>query len=237
MPHPREAVVHGYGGAGTKPGIDGFTTCDPVDLFGGCVHEFIAEAVQDKGATAVAVLNAACTARYGERRAVTCQHGMGHGLMNFYGYDEKGLAQSLSVCGTIHSVDQTEGCFGGSFMEFNLRTIVDNKLRDFAPDDPFAICKKVTAGYASACYFWTPQWILESVYKTVRTPKTFAGVGAYCAQVTNTEMRYSCFRGLGYFAPPSSHFQKAEAKKLCDAVSDTQKDRDDCWSLAKVSFK
>jgi hypothetical protein len=208
----------------------GSSVCDD-NLFGGCQHEFFAAAVEDGGIARVAQLNSDCVSNFEGSRSVTCQHGIGHGLISYFGYDQKGLTDSLTECAQLQSIDQTRGCMGGAYMEYNLRLMAGNTIRPFDAAKPYAPCDSVAQEFKSACYFWLPHWWREVVYQSERTTRTYAGMGAYCAALP-TSLATSCFSGLGYIAGPDGEFNHTKVRALCDAVSVKKTFTDACWSEA-----
>ncbi len=227
-------VGHVFGRAlYAQVGLKGTTVCDE-QLSGGCWHELFGAAVSEQGTGVIAQIDETCVKEFSEHVAVICQHGIGHGLVSLFGYDTKNLDESLSECAKIRSLNQFKGCFGGVYMEYNLRTVAGGAVRPQTPGDKYAPCASVAGGYQDACYFWLPQWWREVALGGDQTATGFASLGSYCSGAG--EHSAACFKGIGYMAPPAAHFERAQAQALCDAVSKDQAGRDACWSMAKESF-
>lgn len=219
-----------------EEGISGFSVCGD-SLFGGCMHEFVAAAIQASGTDILATLNADCTDTSKNPNPTSCQHGLGHGLMNYLGYTEQNLQKALEDCSLLDSQDPTKGCYGGTFMEFNLHTVARSSNRPFSAADPYAPCDRLSAAYAPACYFWLPQWI-RNIQKLPRTAsETFKTLGTYCSAAPSSAYATACFQGLGYEASPAAAFDHAKARTFCDASSENQQYRDACWSVASETLQ
>lgn len=79
-------------------GLAGFSVCDN-DFSQGCFHQFFGSSVQAEGIdTSLRETKGLCAAqaRIEDRR--TCEHGLGHGILGYLGYDLKNLTGALSMC-------------------------------------------------------------------------------------------------------------------------------------------
>ncbi len=223
---------HLFGGAlYDVAGLPGFSACG-MELNGGCLHEFVARAIQDSGLPIIGTLSEDCIGRFGLMGATACQHGIGHGLVGYLGYTDAALEDSLEACATLTAANPVRGCYGGAFMEFTTRTMAENVLLEFSTAAPFSHCAKVSDAFRPACYFWTPTWALESLFGATRDRETYAAVGALCAKAPEAYAS-SCYGGLGYFAPPSAGFDREKTEALCDSVSSAPEPRAACWEVAK----
>ncbi|MEK7628211.1 MAG: hypothetical protein AAB421_02195 [Patescibacteria group bacterium] len=216
----------------TTNGLAGFPICG-VELNGGCVHEFVASAVHDQGVGVVQKLNSACQTRFTENDAITCQHGLGHGLITYFGYDTEALSKSLDACATITSKNHTKGCYGGAFMEYNLRTMRENTTRDYNSTQPFSPCFDLAPIYQNSCFFWLQQLWFRTEYNEKHTEETFAEVGSLC-QKLEPVFREACFSGVGYGGAPEAGLNSEKTHAFCRAASrgDAQ-DFADCWVEAQ----
>ncbi len=217
-----------------QKGLGGFPACDK-QLGGGCLHEFVGVAIQREGLSIVSTLNQNCLAHFGEKESVACQHGLGHGLLSFFGYEMKDLTRALASCKLLATSDPIHGCYSGALMEFDTRTMTNNVVRSANPKAPFELCDQLTATYKPACYFWTPARLWQSLYNAEKTAEAFAGVGAYCEKAPALYTDY-CFQGLGNFIPVNASFDKQKAQQLCDATSNKQHYRDSCWKEASATM-
>lgn len=210
---------HVFGGALYQvAGIDGFPVCD-TSLTDGCHHEFIAQAMLTIGEDSFAQLGDKCHKYFDELDAIGCEHGLGHGLTLWFGYDLPSLRKSLRQCDTISSKSHIRGCMGGVFMEYHLHTSGDGFIRKEEPADIYAPCTHLDEKYRRACYFWLPQWWMGAHFpeKENRSHEAFSKAGTYCSQAP--EHRDACFGGIGYLVAPTVSYEKEAAAQLCAHVA------------------
>lgn len=218
-----------YDAVGTKA----FRICDQ-SFYYGCVHEAVGRIVSTEGVDIVRELNDQCDGVSG------CQHGIGHGLVSYMGYTPDRLRAALSVCHDIGSVDPQDGCYGGIFMEYNMRTTlsVDGvPIRQAEPDDLAGqVCVDVPEYAKAACYFWLPQWFMVSRYSSLDNKVEFAA--EECNTVSNMTLRSTCYKGLGYEIV-SYEKNPSEIKRLCSQAlpdTDTSAFMVECTSGAAASL-
>lgn len=197
-------------------GINGIAVCDP--LFGdfGCEHGFSAAAITAGGLDAVAALNTACTYTLkGPKLIVSCQHGIGHGILEYLGRDR--LPEALEACPAPPPENPFAGCAVGVFMEYNVPTAhatapADAGLRVFDPDRPYVPCPSLPDAFRLACYHQLPQWWEKVMAKDYRR------IGQLCADIPATAARDACFRGAGNVAGPSSRYDVAATVRKCRSM-------------------
>lgn len=170
-------------------GLQGVSVCDPSLRFG-CYHSFFGQAIHEKGIEILPELDALCRGNYGAD--TKCQHGLGHGLLVYTGYEN--LLEALELCESITD-ELTGGCLGGVFMEYNFHTMeqVDNGVyhRPLA-DNPYEPCDALPERFHPACYLEQVQW-WEAVYEN-----DFVHIGTLCSKLSKEAGAYtSCFRGVG----------------------------------------
>src|SRR3989344_7594642 len=155
-PQDRHAQAHYFGGAlYDTEGVESVSVCDAQFSYG-CFHEFLGRAIAENGLPSVADLNQKCFDRLDEQ-GLACQHGIGHGLVSYLGYDQKDLVRALEVCRDLPHGDPIGGCFGGVFMEFNMRTLAsENGLRPGFAEDPTEPCSALRSPYQQPCLYWQP---------------------------------------------------------------------------------
>ena len=118
----RHAVAHEFGALLYQmEGLDALSVCDDAFFFG-CHHAFLGEAISDHGVEAIHIMDEACNESFTDS---ACQHGIGHGLVSYYGYDRDDLDKALEQCGTLTDKGPAAGCGGGVFMEYNFRTMAN----------------------------------------------------------------------------------------------------------------
>jgi len=220
-PAVRHNNAHAFGKAlFAVEGVDGLSTCD--DRFSyGCFHEFLGQAISALGLGVVIDLNNGCFKTL-TVSPLSCQHGIGHGILAFVGYNNTELLGALEACRSLPGSDPIGGCYGGVFMEYNLQTMLaeEGRLRPIQ-DDVQAPCDSLEREYGPACYFWQPQWwhqlLLTQGVEGVDS--RYARMGEWCG-VTPQEYRRACFEGIGNNLAPDADFNGVRARGICEMVSE-----------------
>lgn len=192
-------------------GIDGIATCD-ADFAFGCFHSFFGQALADKGPGVVEQLDAACTAAL-QNAASGCQHGIGHGIMEYFGID---IGKALDLCLRTKQEQPLYGCSSGVFMEYNVPIVIDGasartEPRSFDLKDKYEPCLQVPARFQESCYYELPQ--LWSKYTS-----DFAELGKYCAAITTRAYQDSCVKGIGNIVGPTTNYTVSSMVSLCSAM-------------------
>lgn len=142
-------------------GDSGISTCDSTFVFG-CYHGFFASIMRKSPALETDRLIALC-ATFPVNSRINCEHGIGHGLAEFFGSN---IPKALSVCREIAATkelrDQHFGCLSAVFMEHML-PFIENDSNDRARPvdaDMYSPCDTPVAnGFERSCYFNLPgQW-------------------------------------------------------------------------------
>lgn len=174
-----------------KDGIDGVVICDGNFGFG-CYHSLFGLALAERGPDVAHELDARCFAKYG-RLGTGCPHGIGHGLMWYFG-DER-LADALSFCDGMQYAGPIGGCTDGVFMEYNEHTMAtaesDAGRRPYEASARHAPCNEVGQKYRQACYYQQAAWWYRSLEGDTQL------VGSHCEEVEEPLERHACYRGLG----------------------------------------
>lgn len=172
-----------------KEGAQGIIYCDTAFTFG-CYHGFFGAAIIDRGIDVIHELDQACIERFG-RSSTDCQHGIGHGLVEYLGHDKAMLVEALEQCASLNWQGALLGCQSGAFMEFYFPLIDRDKgimsAREIGPEP----CPELEARFQQSCYYDTAMW-WEVVYK-----HDYKRVGELCDGVKNTDNKKACFLGLG----------------------------------------
>lgn len=200
-----------------REGVDGLFACGS-DFGFGCYHGFMSAFIAEHGVEALARLDDACAAAYGPL-ALGCFHGIGHGLVSFYGYDESALRLALSQCALMSWKGRYGGCADGAFMEFNLRTMQEDTggaNREFSYETRYAPCRGVEERMRVSCYFNLPEWWRQAF---IAQPDALDTLGEYCARVEDMEEKTACFRGIGYAQAVPMDFQPERLAAACDRLS------------------
>ena len=231
----QHTYAHTFGGALYETtGVEGIAVCDDRFLYG-CFHEFMGRAVVDLGMEAAETLNAICAKQLGEK-AVFCQHGIGHGVQSYFGYERENLDQAIALCDTLEQESEVGGCYGGVFMEYNLRTMAGSnaEARHISNGVIAAPCDSLAAEYRPACFFWQPQWWHVALLGGTGTSTAlFAQLGDYCQIATgNEEERVTCARGIGSDAAIATQLETMRTAELCDVATHTARERLACRTQA-----
>ncbi len=230
--------AHDFGAAlFDQEGMKGLAICDARFSYG-CFHEFLGRAISKLGLGAVERLNQGCMDAL-PQSVLSCQHGIGHGVLAYLGYDEKALSEALQVCHGLPYNDPIGGCYGGVFMEYNVRTMLGRSgaLRDIQSDTMLAPCDSLSEEYASACYFWQPQlWHQTFIAEGATTSVAFKRMGSLCESLKGDAYLRDCFEGIGNIIAPSADFDGRKAAILCDSTSADPENRLFCRSYAANSL-
>lgn len=195
-------------------GIEGIQYCDPRFAFG-CYHGFFTNAVSKEGLESVAFLDTACGA-VKTGTPGSCRHGIGHGLVEYFGADQ--LEKALELCKKTTQPNPLAGCMSGVFMEYNipLRYTDDGsnffvEPRSFDAVHPYAPCPDVSEEFRASCYHELPQYWARIFDNNWRT------LGLLCldeAEVYQDE----CFHGMGNVIAPSAQYDPEQARDLCNEI-------------------
>ncbi len=199
-----------------KVGLPGFSVCDAGFGFG-CYHSFVSFAIAEHGIVVAQELDKECVSSYG-LAGLGCSHGIGHGVLSYYGYGKKGIETALSVCDSLLWKRPYGGCRDGVFMEYNFRIMEaepTKRNRPFSIESRNEPCDFVQKDSRMACYFNQPEWWRASL---MNEPDLIEKLVGFCEEVSNENERQSCFRGIGYSHAPQVHFDPSEGSKFCDKI-------------------
>jgi hypothetical protein len=212
-PNTAHSYSHLFGKAlFESAGLDGVQACDSSFQYG-CYHGFFIAAVSAEGLAVVSKLDGACMSS--GSGYLPCQHGIGHGILEFLGHDK--LTAALMECANIQT-DPIGGCSSGVFMEYNTPLTTGSEgsvtlsVRPFDSGHADAPCPSVPSRFRSSCYHELPQW-WAAVFG-----QDFKKAGVLCDGVSDTEGRTQCFQGLGLSAAPALRYDVNRIASLCDAM-------------------
>ena len=196
-----------------KLGVSGASVCDSSFGFG-CYHGFFGLALATSGEKIIAELDRQCVAKFGEL-GTGCQHGIGHGLVEYYGPER--LAAALAGCKSTTQKNPLFGCTSGVFMEYNLPTLIgentaESSSRQFAAAQPYGPCRDIAGDFHLSCFYELPQWWLSSM--------DAARAEQLCAAVKQRDDREVCFLGLGNYLAGLKHFEIQETISACGQLPD-----------------
>ena len=220
-PNFQHAQAHFFGaGLYAGAGVAGLSTCDARFNFG-CFHEFLGRAIAALGLSEVQNLNQGCYEALGPT-FLSCQHGIGHGILAYLGYARKDLDHALSVCEDLPYNESIGGCYGGVFMEYNLQTMLgrEGRIRPRAENVLYP-CNELSAIYQPACVYWQPQWWAQTLRQEgeIDLARVFSTLGERCDLLKDPALGRFCFEGVGNMTAPSGDFIPSRAAALCEASS------------------
>lgn len=196
-------------------GIEGVAACDNAFVFG-CYHSFLGKAIQKNGLAILTRLDAACIGK--GRDWLGCNHGMGHGIVAHLGYSTSTLMSALDACSALAWKGPVGGCTGGLFMEYNFRTMLDEKgtgeyLRPLDDQGLHAPCKDLPLGYRVVCYYEQPDWWRRILHND------FVQTAGLCREASNVEAKEKCFIGLGRVIAQQVGYDIPEARRVCGEMA------------------
>lgn len=215
-----------------KKGLEGMVVCDSTFSFG-CYHSFYSQALAVEGLSIVPKVDKFCLDKFGPL-GTGCQHGIGHGLMDFFGPQKLTLA--LEACSLTTQLKKMFGCTSGVFMEYNVPIMLSSTNSMTVPrtlneKNPYAPCPAVPEKYQESCYYEMPQWWdKENVFA-----KDYKKIGELCQAIVSLESREACFLGIGNVVAPSSFYVVKDAIKRCQEMP-TEDSKITCQSGASWSF-
>lgn len=88
----------------------------------------------------------------------SCVHGIGHGLMAFFGHD---IFDSLRACNRLSGAWEQSSCAGGVFMENVTSDSDEMPSRFLKKDDPSYPCNAVEEKFVTQCYLMQSSYMLK----------------------------------------------------------------------------
>ncbi|XKT74463.1 MAG: hypothetical protein ACJKTH_03850 [Patescibacteria group bacterium UBA2163] len=193
-------------------GVAGIRYCDASFSFG-CFHGFFGRAISEEGVSVISELDTQCVNAYSVL-GTGCQHGIGHGIMEYVGYES--VSKALELCAKTTQVTQLLGCTSGVFMEYNTPLVVGPdgeipKPREFNKNDPYTPCTEVDEVFRESCYFELGQWFLRMLNNNIQQQK------AVCGDIASSIYRERCFMGIGSNLAPSTEYNAPRVREHCAA--------------------
>lgn len=189
--------THVFGSAlYSEEGMEGVAVCD--DRFEyGCFHQMIGETLADLGMGSFPKVVEVC------RGSPACLHSIGHGVLAQEGYAFPDLQKAIKVCDTLPGTVYVEGCYGGLFMEYNMRRLLsDIQLPRPVGENWLEPCDQFSGVLGRICYYWQPTWwrSLIAPDDLILAESGFRRMGDLCETLTDSELKASCFEGTGVIA-------------------------------------
>jgi hypothetical protein len=203
----------------------------------GCLHEYIANIVVEKGLSAMVEVSKGCSEQEEFLNRRGCYHGVGHGVLLALGYELDDLHGALQTCDSFSSGSSTEACYGGIFMEFNLRSGLadESEIRPLS-DGVATLCTAVAPEYIEQCVYRLPQWWFELLYRKddMTREAMFESIGDYCrnGDITAEDQKH-CFWGIGHFGVFDGSYEHEYIDELCSAAAKSEPEKQTCVQSAK----
>lgn len=197
----------------SSAGLDGITVCDSEFNYG-CYHSLIGNALAKEGLEKITNINYSCTKT---KDFLKCQHGIGHGIVAFLGYQYDNLKQALAICDSLHGRDPIGGCFTGVFMEYNFQTMLadDAQIRDFNKTTPLFPCSDLSVNFQDPCLYEQANWWLQVL------PGSFSErigrIDQYCNGLSESQQE-ACYSGLGIHIPAHTNWDNQKTVEACQIV-------------------
>ncbi len=235
------ALAHTFGDAlFERMGQTGLYVCGD-EFLAGCEHEFIERVIAAYGLSGIDSTYAACK-KHPDQYVFGCEHGIGHGLVGYFGYTLEDLKQALNKCDTLEIPFRWNGCYQGAFMEFESRSLAGDKTilpRQVTDESKLTPCLSVPTTYRELCArdlpTWWDMWNTSSDAPS-SAESLFSTMGNWCESLPNTTLIHACFIGIG------SEIVRREASEsayipLCNASTNDTLNNVYCRStVARVMF-
>lgn len=196
-----------------KYGQKAIDFCD--ESFGyGCYHSLIGQAIVTEGHLVVKNLAERCLLLSNTYHTRSCQHGIGHGLIGYFGYSKFGIIQSIKVCNSLRSILSPNDCGSGIFMEYNFQDMSPEpeSWRKIQPDNLRYPCDDIENDFQPICYFQQASWWLKVLpgdpnYKIKQ-------IDQLCSSLSQTNSP-ECFKGLAFYLGSYFNWDTNAVKESC----------------------
>lgn len=220
-------------------GIDGLSVCDNRLLYG-CFHEFLSRVIVEHGLSIVPELEKRCPESPGTDAPISCQHGLGHGLLAYFGYGSGDLKQAIQECDKL-TMDPWRACSRGAFMEYQLRFFLAGdgvEARAIPDGDYYDPCEEYSGIHASRCVGLLPVWWRVVVFPDLPSDTRFSWAGETCRALPRSvaEHKATCFRGIGFIAVTTHRFDPDHVQRLCKEASELESEMRECMKYASVTL-
>jgi hypothetical protein len=192
-----------------QKGIAGIADCTQ-DFRNACSHTIVIGALNDFGAQALPKIREACKAAPGGSGAYTmCYHGLGHGVLAYFGFD---LSKTVAFCKQVGTAayrnrEYTE-CVGGAIMELADGGGHDRDLwlaarKKYFTSDPVSPCMSTvipTEAKPACLEYLTPQlWTTAGIDLGHPNPALFPVAFQKCEAIPNGPdgFRNDCYASFG----------------------------------------
>ncbi len=231
-PHDQHTAAHTFGTAlYNATSIDGLSVCDE-RFSNGCFHSFSGSAIAEGGfESTVPLMVKKCNEEETVPLTHSCLHGVGHGIQAYLGYEYANLSKGIETCREKTTGNLTAGCWGGVFMEYNLRTLIGiDSVRPLTEATRYTPCDSISEDLRPSCMYWQPEWWEEVSLHNMSVTDFFLKAGNYCADLPVGDERRACFSGIGSIMP-TRIFDIIEESAMCRQIAQNVEDALACWSF------
>ncbi len=192
-----------------QKGVAGIVDCTQ-DFRNACSHTIVTGALSDFGSGALPKIKQACLDAPGGSGAYTmCYHGLGHGVLAYFGFDlQKTVAFCKQVGTPAHNNREYIECVGGAIMELVGGGGHDHdlwlKAQDtYFTDDPLSPCMDsvIPAEAKSICLeYITPKlWSSAGITQDRPNPALFPAAFQKCEGIPlgQNALRLACYASFG----------------------------------------
>jgi hypothetical protein len=208
-------------------GLEALQFCDE-SFQQACYHELMSSFAFEGKATQADEISDLCGKDW------NCLHGVGHGLVMYYGYDQETLSATLSKCPQEHQ-NFIEGCQSGMFMEFITRTMGSSRgeIQKSTHQVDQNFCLEVELAYRDACHFVMVESIVARADQSQKD--ITASVNEYCLESAKG-FEDACFKGAGFNIKFLTQ-NPSEGIALCEVVSGGHEEyRDTCLTTLAMQY-
>lgn len=212
-------------------GFDGIKVCDN-SLGFGCFHGLIIAAINHQGINSIYKIDQVCIDKYGPL-GLGCQHGIGHGIMEYLGLTK--LPEALELCHSLTWKGKLLGCQSGALMEYispnSLGSTPQSTQNLFLTlTQPLGPCPNLSAQFQMACYYEMRRW-WDSIYH-----HNFYQMSKICDSLDQDQLIKVCLMGVGYTIAEDNQFNFEKTIQRCNLL-DKGLNRNYCFYGLNWAFK
>lgn len=201
-----------------KWGEKAIKICDTAYEYG-CYHGVAVEAISKKGTSVISTFIQTCkelASSNANNLMAPCIHGIGHGIVEYFGHSENKLLIALKACSKDDPYTNRI-CYSGVFMEYNVPILVTDTdvsvtNRPLIKGKEYSPCTTIPQMYQASCYEQISQWWPIFYHNDL------AKVAELCSKVMGEENKMGCYRGMGDFIAMRSNFKGVIAKTKCEKI-------------------
>lgn len=212
-PNTQHTLSHIFGQSLFEIGdLKNISICDSSFSYG-CFHGFFAAAVKANGLNIINQADQACIDKLGAK-GFGCQHGIGHGLLEYLGKDK--LSNALDICSRLSSPGGIFYCTDGVFMEYDfpaseLNGLIRTQTR-LVSTDLYQPCDSVQDRYKQSCYYNLPNWWEQVLNKNNQK------IGQLCFRINQSDLKDFCYLGIGRAIPPLNKYSVNQSITDCSYI-------------------